>query len=146
MHRLAVARVRASDHELVDEFVDGRGFGNVLGARAVVGEKDDQRVVGQAIALERSENAADSLVHPVDLRRVHFHATKEPLLVLGIAPLRLGRIAIGELHIPSRRSELTSLSSRSWRSLSHPLSHRRCIGHVSVGFLRLDATCHLPLM
>ena len=56
----------------------GHVFRNVLGAGAVVGEEDDERVVELAGLLERGEDAADALVHAVDLRRVDLHAAQRP--------------------------------------------------------------------
>ena len=43
--RLARTGMRFCDHQLVDEFVDGDVFRNVLGAGAVVRQEDDHRVV-----------------------------------------------------------------------------------------------------
>ena len=97
MHGLAASRVRAGDHELVDELLDGDVLGNVLGARAVVGEENDERVVEDAVALERLQDAPDALVHAVDLRGVDLHAAQEPRLVIRILPRRLRRIARRQL-------------------------------------------------
>ena len=103
VHRLAAARAAARDHELVDQLVDRHVLRNVLGAGAVVGEEDDQRVVELAGLLERSEDPADALVHAVDLRRVDLHAAQRPgaelRVGLGLAPGRLGRVALGQLPV-----------------------------------------------
>ena len=50
------------------------------------------------------DDAADALVHPVDLRRVDLHAAQQPRLVLAPAPRRLRRVALGEL--PVRRARM----------------------------------------
>ncbi len=55
-------------------------------AAAVVGEKEDQRVVGFARLFKRRKNAADVLVHVVDHRGVNFHAQILPIFVFGLGP------------------------------------------------------------
>ena len=103
VHRLAAARGAPRDHQLVDQLVDRRVQRNVLGAGAVVGEEDDQRVVELAGLLERGEDPADALVHAVDLRRVDLHAAQRPgaelRVGLGLAPRRLARVALGQLPV-----------------------------------------------
>ncbi len=48
-------------------------------------------------APQRLDDAADALVHAVDLRGVDLHAAQQPRLVLGLRPRRLRRVAVGEL-------------------------------------------------
>ena len=97
MHRLAGAGVRARDHQLVDQLVDGHAFGNVFRAGTVVGEEEDDGVLELPVAAQRFDDAPDALVHPVDLRRIDLHAAQQPRLVLGLGPGRLAGITLGEL-------------------------------------------------
>ena len=73
--------------------------GNVLGAGAVVRQEDDQGVVELAGLFQRGDDAADALVHAVDLRGIDLHAAQGPFAVLGFGPRRLGRIAVGQLPV-----------------------------------------------
>ena len=66
---------------------------DLLGAAAVVGEEHHQRVVLRSDHPQLCEDAADVLVHPIDLRRVHRHAEIELVLVLGLFPGRRLRVA-----------------------------------------------------
>ena len=96
---LPLARLCLGDHQLVDQFARGDAFRNVLGTGAVVGQEDDQGVVDLAGFFQRGDDAADALVHPVDLRRINLHAAQRPFAMLGVRPRRLGRIAFGQLPV-----------------------------------------------
>ena len=98
-NRLAGPCLGLGDHQLVDQLARGDAVGNVLGAGAVVGQEDDQGVVELAGFLQRREDAADALVHAVDLRGIDLHAAQRPFAVLGFGPRRLGRIAVGQLPV-----------------------------------------------
>ena len=62
---------------------------DLLGAAAVVGQEEDQRVLPLVGLAQRVEDATDALVHAVDLRGVDLHAPHLPLFVLGVLPGRL---------------------------------------------------------
>ena len=95
-HGLAGARRRLGDHQLVDELLRCDALRDVLRAGAVVGQEDDQGVLELAGLLERLNDAADALVHAVDLRRIDLHAAQQPFAMLRLGPRRLGRIAVGQ--------------------------------------------------
>ena len=74
------------------------------------------------------EDAADALVHAVDLGRVNLHAAQQPMRLRSASVHGgLGRVAIGQLpddgqDDPGRRSRLLQpMRSRSW---SQPASKR----------------------
>ena len=98
-NRLALASFGLGDHQLIDEFSRGDALGNVFGTGAVVRQEDEQRIVELAGLFERSDDAADALVHAVDLRGIDLHAAQRPLAVLGFSPRWLGRIAVGQLPV-----------------------------------------------
>ena len=87
VHRLARCACASARSSAAHQLVDGHVLGDVLGAGAVVGEEDRSacRRAGP-VRSQRVEDAADALVHAVDLRRVDLHAAQQPGLVLGLAP------------------------------------------------------------
>src|SRR3954464_1689520 len=109
----SVAGSVLGDHEVFDQNPRVRVDGNVLRAAAVVREEEDERVVELAGFFERRQDAADALVHAVDLRRINLHAAQQPVAALGLAPGRLSRVAIRQA--PGR------LNDSAWDEAGEPL-------------------------
>ena len=65
---------------------------------AVVGQKQDERVVVLARILERLHHAAHALIHVVDHGGVSLHQANFPFLILGIGPW--GGLGVARCHFP----------------------------------------------
>src|SRR6185369_9667522 len=61
-----------------------------FGATAVVLKEEYEGIVETIVLLELRNDAPDALVHAINHRRIDFHATGVPLLVLGFRPVLSG--------------------------------------------------------
>ena len=80
-----------------------------FGAAAVVGEEKDERVFELPALAQVRDQAADIVIHAVDLGRVHGHAIVELRVFLGLECIPSARtvVARGELRVSRHDAELT---------------------------------------